>query len=261
MASIKLTEDLLHHFNISDYSPPKKGGQKTVFIVTIENIKYALKIINSVDARFEREVKICAKYSINNGIPKIIRIDNYGTETIILEEFIEGNDLSEINLQYKGNEPKICKLLHQIGIILKPIWEDNYVHRDLKPQNIRIRRNWEPVILDFGIARALNEHSLTDSISQPLSWPFASPEQYAGRKDLISYRTDFFCLGIIGYYLFSNKFPFGKTKEEIDSKFQLGNLEVNLSSLKLTNFCNAVFKINPSGRPRKIEKLLKFLEA
>ncbi len=259
MASIVLSPEFLDHFNITSYSVAKQGGQKTVFIVVIEGITYALKIINNVDARFEREVSIYNKYADTDGIPKIVNIVNYDKETIILEEYIDGDDLSDIYSTYFGNEKKICDLLKKIGIIMIPVWNDNYVHRDLKPHNIRIRKNGNPVILDFGIARALNEDSLTATGMQPLSYLFASPEQYAGEKKLISYRTDFFCLGIIAFYLYNNFLPFGNTSAKIDDTFQNDRLQVSLGSPILEEFCNAVFKLNPSERPRLPETLFKLL--
>jgi len=261
MSSLRLSADLLTHFRISSYIPANKGGQKTVFFVVIDNITYALKIMNFVDERFDREVRICSKYSVNDGIPKIIRVEKYNGETIILEEYIEGNDLSDLYKSYKDDEKKICELLKKIGVIMKPIWEDSYVHRDLKPQNIRIRKNGNPVILDFGIARALNEDTITPTGVQPLSYLFASPEQYAGDKRLISYRTDFFCIGIIAFYLYNNYLPFGRNSAEIEASFQRGKLQVSLDSPLLDKFCNAVFKVNPSERPRFPETLFKLLES
>lgn len=260
MASITLTPELIEHFNISDYSLPKRGGQKTVFIVTIDKIKYALKIINTVDERFEREVRICQKYELNDGIPNIIRIEKFDKDTIIIEEYIEGNDLNDIISQYVGNENKVLKLLLDVATTLKPIWEDQYVHRDLKPQNIRIKKNGKPVVLDFGIARALEEESITATGGgQPYSWPFASPEQYDGKKDLISYRTDFFCLGIIGFFMYTNSLPFGNNRGEINDAFIKSDLSISVSSKTLTDFCNLVFKKNPSERPRKIETIINAL--
>jgi len=260
MASIELSKGLINHFKISSYELANPGGQKTVFIVAIDGLKYALKIINIADDRFEREVRICEKFANSDGIPSIKRIEQYEKDTIILEEYIEGDDLSDIISDYKNNEMKVCNLIHAIGIILQPVWIDRYIHRDLKPQNIRIKNNGYPVVLDFGIARALNEDSITASGTQPLSWLFASPEQYSGLKNLISYRTDFFCLGIIAHYLYTSTLPFGNNKKKISEIFLNGKLGVDTGNLTIDNFCNAVFKKDPSERPRKIEKFLKLLE-
>lgn len=85
MASINLSKEFLAHFKISKYIQAKSGAQKTVFIVTIDDVKYALKIINIADDRFEREVKICQKFNANPGIPSILRIEKFEKDTIILE--------------------------------------------------------------------------------------------------------------------------------------------------------------------------------
>jgi serine/threonine-protein kinase len=253
---LSLSTLILQRYNITDYTFIKQGGQKTVFLVNIEGVKYALKLIHNSDERFNREVDICKKYSEKGGIPKILQIDIIGSQTIILEEYIIGNDLFDIKDNYFGNEVVILKLLHDICKILLPIWYDQYVHRDLKPQNIRIKNDGLPIVLDFGIARALNEESLAMTGDQPLSYMFASPEQYAGRKNLISYRTDFFCLGIIAYFLYTGKYPFGDRKDIVDSTFKTGNLAVNVDSMRIEEFCNAVFTMNPSDRPRRPEDLI-----
>ena len=260
MASINLSDELIRHFNISEYIHANPGGQKTVFVVTINGQKHALKIIKIADERFEREVKICESFNHIDGIPQITRIEMFGNDTIILEEFIEGNDLYDIAKKYKGDANMVLSLIHKVALILTPIWESRYVHRDLKPQNIRIKPDGSPVVLDFGIARALDEESLTVTGGQPLSWLFASPEQYNGQKDFISYRTDFFCLGIIAFYLFKNSLPFGKDRYEIAETFRIGNIEVNTGNESIDNFCNSVFKISPAERPRNIELLLKSIQ-
>lgn len=260
MASIKLSTELMEHFGITDYLQANPGGQKTVFFVTIDNKKYALKIINIADDRFEREVKICQQFNDNIGIPNIMRIEKFEKDTIILEEYIDGHDLSELIDIYQNQGQKVLTLILSIAKILVPVWNSRYVHRDLKPQNIRIKKNGDPVVLDFGIARALDEESLTASGGQPLSWLYASPEQYAGQKRLISYRTDFFCLGIIAFHLYTNKLPFGNNRNEIDKAFQDDKLLVNTGNEFIDTFCNHVFKKNPSERPRKIESFIKLLE-
>jgi len=260
MSSLKLSDEFIESFKIQKYDFMKKGGQKTVFAVKINNKPYALKLLNFLDERLTREIDIYSKYTKLEGIPKVASVKEFKGDTIILEEFIEGNDLNDITNSYKGDENSIISLILKIINILTPIWEDQYVHRDLKPQNIRITPDGEPVILDFGIARDLGEESLTATGGQPLTYRYASPEQYAGNKRLISYRTDFFCIGIIAYELYTNKLPFGSNRESINSKFKKNNLSVSLDSEVLDKFCNAVFKVNPSERPRLPENLKTILE-
>lgn len=260
MASIQLSQDLIDHFKISEYKQmPTPGGQKTVFMAKIGGVRYALKIIRVADERFEREVKICEEFNDVVGIPCILKIEKFHNETIILEEYIDGNDLSELVVEYRGDEKKVRELVSKIGNILKPVWDARYVHRDLKPQNIRITSEGEPYVLDFGIARALGEESITVSGSQPMSWLYASPEQFAGKKDMVSYRTDFFCLGIICYHLYTGTLPFGRKKEEIEKVFASPQIVVETGSEAINNFCNSVFQFNPSDRPRKIETFLSLI--
>tara|TARA_R100000935_G_C2837145_1_gene168784 strand:+ start:2841 stop:3626 length:786 start_codon:yes stop_codon:yes gene_type:complete len=260
MNSIKLSDGIIQHFEITNYYSAPIGGQKTVFIVTIDSKLFALKVIKIADERFEREVSICNKFVSSVGIPTIQRIELYGTDTIILEEFIDGDDLTNKIADFKNNDKKVLDFISAIAEILKPVWEAKYVHRDLKPANIRIRKNNKPVVLDFGIARALDENSLTATGSQPYSWPFASPEQFNGKKNLISYRTDFFCLGIIAYHLYTNLLPFGNTKLEISESFNSGKLIINSGNQNIDSFCNTVFRVNPSERPRKIDNFINLLK-
>jgi serine/threonine protein kinase len=257
MKSIQLTDAFLTHFNVTKYRQASPGGQKTVFIVTIDEKEYALKIIHIADERFEREVKICERFNHIPGIPSILRIEQFDGDTIILEEFIEGNDLSELLPKYKGDEERTMNLIHNIGLILEPVWNDRYVHRDLKPQNIRIRDDGSPVVLDFGIARALDDETITAAGMQPLSWFYASPEQYDGKKQLISYRTDFFCLGILAYVLFTGNFPFGGNPNEIQETFSKPFSIASSGAESIDKLCSALLCFSPADRPRRIETFLE----
>lgn len=260
MEHISLSSTLINHFDITEHTHLNHGGQKTVFSVTIKGIKYALKLIHFVDERSEREIRISSEFAGGNGIPAIIKVEKVGDKTIILEEFIEGNDLAEVKSRYKGDEVAICQLMTDIASILKPVWIKRYIHRDLKPQNIRIKPDGKPVILDFGIARALDEESITATGSQPLSWLYASPEQYFAKKELISYRTDFFCLGIIAYELFTGSLPFGKDRMEIHKSFDSSTpIKEIIENTILTEFCGQVLKLSPSERPRTIESFINLL--
>jgi eukaryotic-like serine/threonine-protein kinase len=255
-----LSPEFLKHFNISEILDNKPtSGQKRVHIVKKEGIKIALKIISAIDERIERELKIYEVFKLNEGIPCILDVQRYGHELIILEEYIEGKDLSQVLGEYIGDSVKIRKLIFLIAEILEPVWEGDYVHRDLKPQNIRIKDDGTPVVIDFGIARDLGDGTITPIGFQPNSWPFASPEQLFAKKDLISYRTDFFCLGIIAYFLFTGKLPFGNSQLEISNCFSQEQITFNVGDEPLNIFFNVVLKYKVAERPRTVENFKKTL--
>lgn len=258
MGALDLSQKLIKHFKITDFSEPKSGGQKTVYIVKIDGKDYALKIIKVEDERFEREVKICEEFKDVEGIPKIVKIEKFEGDTIILEEYIEGEDLKDVLINYKDDEGKITKLIIDIAEILRPVWAANYVHRDLKLENIRISPDGKPFVLDFGIARALDEATITAGAMQPHSWPFASPEQHDGKKELITYRTDFFSLGGIASFLYTGKLPFGTTKDQVAQNLLSGKeVEFNTGNEKLDKFCSSACRIKVSARPRTVDLFLK----
>lgn len=250
----------MSHFGIKSQEHIGGGGQKEVFRVEIKENIYALKTIRVADERFIREMDISKKFHSHPGLPTIFKTEIIDGRTIILEEYIEGDDLSDKIEEFFGQEDKICELISQITNIMEPIWEQNYVHRDLKPQNIRIKKDNKPMILDFGIARVLDDESITTTGNQPLTPLYASPEQYEGKKHLVSYRTDFFCLGIIAYYLYTGDHPFGKTRIEIHESFKRNKNDFDTKSDRISNFCKRVLAIAPSERPGKVDQFKQLLK-
>ncbi len=244
-----------------EFRPPISCGQKEVHFVIKKGIETVLKIFHyGKDERFDREMKIYDQFKGIPGIPKIIEIGEFHGQVFVFEEFIEGETLSGILVKYKNDYDAINFLIRSIFEILEPVWTAEYVHRDLKPENIIIRPDGSPVILDFGIARDLGDSTITPVGFQPHSWPWASPEQYEGKKDLISYRTDFFSLGVIAYYLFHQSRPFGNTKDEIEKKFKSGDENfINTDDFPLKSFCKDLMRFSPSARPMKIVDALNLL--
>jgi serine/threonine-protein kinase len=263
MAIQTFTADFLKQYEITEFfQNEKKGGQKTVHFPIVNGNKQVLKLFpGGKDERFDREMEIYEKFKHLNGLPRIITVSEYNGEVVLFEEFIEGHTLVDIIPAYAGNEEMVHALILKICTIMQPIWEDRYVHRDFKPHNIIIKENGDPVIIDFGIARNLGAASITATGWQPKSWMFASPEQYAGDKDKISYRTDFFSLGALAYYLYYQKLPFGNTEAEITQKFQSKKESFDVhDSFKLKNFCIETMKFSPAERPRLITDLLNLLQ-
>ena len=204
--------------------------------------------------REEREIKFYIDNSKLPGIPTIIKVIQHNNETIVIEEFIKGNPLNEISGQYAGNASLIANLLSPIADIMAPIWSEDKTHRDFKPENIIIQPDGTPIIIDFGIFKDSELTTITNTGFQPHSWAFAAPEQHLGNKEYISYRTDFFSLGIMAYYLYYQQLPFGQTQDVIMQKMTSKSLGYNTEKdCPLNNFFDAVLQFPVSARPRNVD--------
>jgi serine/threonine-protein kinase len=258
-----LTSDFKNHYSITGFfKGEKKGGQKSVHFVIRDNKNQVLKIFpGGADERFKREMKIHEEFKDCDGIPKIFEVDEYHGETLLFEEFIEGEALEDIVSSYKGQNDKIKALISDLFVIMSPVWVKNFVHRDIKPANIIIRPNSKPVVLDFGIARDLSDSSITGTGGlQPGTWKWAAPEQYYGLKEMISYRTDFFSLGVLVFYLYHNVLPFGKSPEDIDAKFKSGDESFPIAeACCLKEFLKETMRFRVAERPRNIDDLYKLI--
>ncbi|HYC85367.1 MAG TPA: protein kinase [Chryseosolibacter sp.] len=260
---LQLTEDFKQHFGITDVHASFDGGQKKVFIVSRKGSKVALKIFINYGDREIRELKIYTEFEKTMYVPKIIEQADYEKDKVVFETYIEGDNLDSIGHKFKNDEASVRNLLKQLIAILTPFWnrDPSIVHRDIKPSNIIISTDGQAHVIDFGIARILGEDSITDTTApQPGSWKFAAPEQYSGKKDLISYRTDFFSLSVLAYFLFYGTLPFGNTIEKIAAAYNMNPLNFSVTECGLKNFFNGCFRIAPAERPRNTDKLLSLLE-
>jgi tRNA A-37 threonylcarbamoyl transferase component Bud32 len=154
--------------------------------------------------RFFKEGRSAAKLDH----PNIIKVWDLDTDAnnrpYIAMEYVEGEDLSTYiknpRAFYLSFDQKlrividVCKGLHHAH-------SKGIIHRDVKPGNIRIGRNGEAKILDFGLAKIASDVSLTGGV---LGTPFyMSPEQWRGVKDL-DCRSDLFSLAAVLYELITH---------------------------------------------------------
>lgn len=130
---------------------------------------------------------------------------------VTIEERIESLPLGAVAGNYT-TETAITDLLLKLCRALHMLWAHNkrLVHRDLKPDNILIRPNGEVVIIDLGLVRETGSPGITQTACAwgPMTAAYAAPEQTINDKRAITFRTDFFALGIIGYQLLSGTNPF-----------------------------------------------------
>jgi len=173
-------------------------------------------------ARLQAEADILEEVRPAN-FPKLLYcnlfIENPVTEERLLdrlyvtvEEFIVSRPLSDLLVDYRGQEARTVEVALGIANALMPLWQHpkKFVHRDIKPANVLIRRNGEVVVIDLGIVRETGAKGLTATGwgNAPLTPGYAAPEQIANDKVSISFKSDFFSIGVLMYVLMSGVNPF-----------------------------------------------------
>ena len=105
-------------------------------------------------ARFEREAKALAALNHPN-VAHVYDADTSGTTSYLVMEFVAGDDLS--GLIARGPLPLADALViaRQIAEALEAAHDAGIVHRDLKPANIKVRPDGMVKVLDFGLAKAI----------------------------------------------------------------------------------------------------------
>ncbi|MFT7618792.1 MAG: serine/threonine protein kinase [Planctomycetota bacterium] len=123
-------------------------------------------------------------------------------------------------------------LLESLARALAHAHDKNVIHRDLKPNNIMIRPDGEPMILDFGLAREIGGEAHTEEGSTFGTPSYMAPEQVEGRIDEMGPRTDIYALGVILYKLLTGLAPYrGNTREALYHAILKGQ-PASLRSLK-----------------------------
>lgn len=188
--------------------------------------KVVVKVVSGVSAssltRLQAETTLLQELQ-TEFFPKLLYSEYYTVNPVTddvlsdplfvsIEEHVESVPLSRKLDQYVRASRPVFEIAIQLVEALTPLWEHKrrYVHRDLKPENILIRPNDRIVVIDFGIVRETGAPGVTDDGwgNAPLTVDYAAPEQIANEKNSISFKTDFFSIGVLMYRLITGAHPF-----------------------------------------------------
>jgi len=201
------------------------GGMGKVYLAKDKKLDrhVAVKILNekfSQDEsnlhRFIQEAKAASALNHPN-ILVIHEIDESGDTHYIVSEFVEGETLREILQESPMKLPEVLDIAIQIANALTAAHAAHIVHRDIKPENIMIRRDGFMKILDFGLAKLIEQKSIgfeETTVRQNETAKgmilgtvnYMSPEQARGER--VDTRTDIFSLVVVIYEMVTGRTPF-----------------------------------------------------
>lgn len=192
------------------------GGMGTVLkawdkrlsrVVAIKVLHPHLAMSGAARVRFAREAQTVASISHPNVVP-IHDVADDNSQPYIVMGFVSGGSLQD-KLDRDGplSLEESLRIGLQIAEGLEAAHSHGLVHRDIKPANILLEARWQRVLItDFGLARALDDASITASGHLTGTPQYMSPEQ--SRGDKVDHRSDLFSLGSVLYAMLSGRPPF-----------------------------------------------------
>lgn len=185
-----------------------KGFDRSLMrVVAIKIMSPHLANHGSARVRFEREARAAAAICHNNVID-IYRVDEINGLPYLVMPFARGASLQS---RVEGCGPltttEVVHVGRQIASGLAAAHEQGLVHRDIKPANILLNDGIERLLItDFGVARAMDDASMTQTGLIAGTPQYMSPEQ--ARGEIVDQRSDLFSLGAVLYTACTGRPPF-----------------------------------------------------
>lgn len=196
------------------------GGEVYLAFRSNETESLAIKLMRKTsgnrktEARAWRELDILSDLNLD-GVPPIRDYGMAQGRFYIVTAHIEGLTLDDHCRQRNLDRKARVELLAQIADVVQKLHEHGVMHRDIKPDNIIIRRDGRAVIIDFGIASLFRQEadgSITTPGAPIGTIGFMSPEQAQGETAKFSTRTDVYGLGATACLILT-----GKTPHDVDT--------------------------------------------
>ncbi len=193
-----------------------EGGMAAVYAATSpDGERAAIKLLHPEMARRKdvRERFLQEAYVANRvGHPGAVRVLSHGSDTddtFLVMELLEGEPLSA--RAQRLSDFTVRELLGYADEILDTLaaaHDKSVIHRDIKPDNIFITNDRHAKILDFGIARVLDDVPRAFKTRTGLALgtvPYMAPEQALGRRGEVDGRSDIFALGALLFRILSGR--------------------------------------------------------
>jgi serine/threonine protein kinase len=180
-----------------------------VAVKTIRVERLSQEALSRALKRFEREAKSVARLTHAN----IVKVTDYGEHEgspYLVMEYIPGGTLKHL-IKERGqlSWQEAVNLLIPIAEALGYAHSHNVIHRDVKPSNVLLTDNGTPMLIDFGVAKIIEDEVTQDltGTSATVGTPeYMAPEQIVSKT--VDHRADLYALGVVFYELVTGRRPY-----------------------------------------------------
>ncbi|HSL55243.1 MAG TPA: serine/threonine-protein kinase [Pyrinomonadaceae bacterium] len=194
------------------------GGMGAVYLAERDDEHYrqqvAIKLIkpglggDAIRKRFRNEMQILAELSHPNIARLLDGGDTADRVPYLVMEYVEGRPIDTFCDEKQLSIDERLKLFSTVCAAVQYAHQHLVIHRDIKPGNILVTEEGLPKLVDFGIAKLLDqERTDATATAMPFMTPdYASPEQVRGVG--VSTATDIYSLGVVLYELLTGRRPY-----------------------------------------------------
>lgn len=237
---------------VVDDNPLARGGMGQIFrgqdaqgnIVAIKEILPEFATDWGIRTRIEKEVEFLMKCDH----PSIVKLhlafyDESTQNYYIIMEMVDGLNIEQYVMRNGPiPESEAVEMMMKILDALQCVHNAHIIHRDIKPSNIMIRPNGNICLLDFGVAKDMeNGGGGTIAGSVIGTDGYMSPEQADGYS--VNYNTDIYSLGCVLYYMLTGHHAFNTLSSEFETKDAILNTEFPRLSKYNKNASDAIQRI------------------
>src|SRR5260221_2983649 len=266
---------------LGNYKSPKNigpGGRGTVYkaidqklgrTVVVKVLPAELTVKEANLKRFEREARLASSLDHPN-ICTIFDMDEANGLHFITMQYVEGRNVRQLVNGRPLELESALRIAIQVADALSVAHARGIIHRDIKSGNIMVSNAGQAKILDFGLAKLLDESEEANSgihqtelteIGVPYGTAtYAAPEQ--ARGDKVDARADIFSTGVLLYEMLTGTWPFrGKSTVDVrhavihDQPKPLVSARPGPTPARLQQILDKAMQKDPRGRYQKIDDL------
>lgn len=180
-------------------------------IVALKLLRQHLLASEHARRRLLREARAAAVLDHPN-ICSVFEIEVTDEHAFIAMAFVEGQSLYGRLASGPIDPVQVRSIIAQIALGLHHAHTNGIVHRDIKPANIMLSSENQVRLLDFGLARTLEQSRIT-KVGTPLgTTAYMSPEQARGEE--VDHRTDIWSLGVVCFEMLTGQPPFSGDNDQ-----------------------------------------------